>query len=94
MAVLDSLVADLIEVRLTAQSPAVGSRLSERVLPEGARVALVVRSDQTFVPAGDTVLTADDVLLVAVAPDTAPDTLVVWATRRPVRIAANAHSGR
>lgn len=79
VAVLDSLVADLIELQVTAKSPALGSRLRDRVLPDGARVALVVRSGQTFVPHGDTVLTADDVLLIAVPPDTAPETLVAWA---------------
>lgn len=80
VAVLDSLVADLIELRLTAQSPVIGTRLREQVLPNGARVALVVRRGQTFVPDGDMVLTAHDVLLVAVAPDTAPETLTAWAT--------------
>ena len=80
VAVLDSLVADLIELRLTATSPAVGSRLRERIMPGGARVALVVRAGATFVPDGNMVLTADDVLLVAVAPDTPPQTLVAWAT--------------
>ncbi|MEY2400373.1 MAG: potassium/hydrogen antiporter [Ilumatobacteraceae bacterium] len=80
VAVLDSLVADLIELRLTSQSPALGRRLRDRVLPEGARVALVVRDGQTFVPDGDMVLMADDILLVAVAPETLPESLVVWAT--------------
>ena len=46
-------------------------------------VALVVRGESTFVPDGDMVLTAHDVLLVAVAPDTAPATLVAWATDPP-----------
>jgi potassium/hydrogen antiporter len=81
IAVLDSLVADLIEVRLMSQSPALGSRLSDRVLPDGARVALVVRDDHTFVPDGEWVLMINDVLLVAVSPDTAPETLVAWATQ-------------
>ena len=50
------------------------------VMPDGARVALVVREETTFVPDGDMLLTAHDVLLVAVAPGTAPATLVAWAT--------------
>ena len=83
VAVLDSLVADLIELRLTEKSPVLGSRLRERVMPDGARVALVIRGATTFVPDGDMVLTAHDVLLVAVAPDTAPATLVTWATDPP-----------
>jgi Trk K+ transport system NAD-binding subunit len=70
-------------LRLTSKSPVLGSRLRERAMPDGARVALVVRGDSTFVPDGDMVLTDHDVLLVAVAPDTAPTTLVAWATDRP-----------
>ena len=38
VAVLDSLVTDLIEVRLTAQSRVLGSHLRDRVMPGGARV--------------------------------------------------------
>jgi cell volume regulation protein A len=82
VAVLDSLVTDLIEVRLTAQSTVLGGRLRDHVMPDGARVALAVRDEQTFVPDGDTVLMADDVLLIAVAPDTTPETLVAWATQQ------------
>lgn len=83
VAVLDSLVADLIELRLTTRSPLIGSRLRDHELPAGGRVALVVRHDETFVPDGDTVLRADDILLVAVAPDTIPQSLTEWATRHP-----------
>lgn len=83
VAVLDALVADLIELRLTSESPVLGTRLREHGLPNGARVALVVRNGQTIVPDGDLVLTADDVLLVAVAPETAPETLIAWATHQP-----------
>ena len=72
VAVLDALVADLIELRLTTRSPVVGTRLRDHDLPNGSRVAHVVRDRQSFVPDGDMVLTADDVLLLAVAPDTTP----------------------
>ena len=83
IAVLDTLVADLIELRLTDRSPIVGTQLRDHALPDGARVALVVRDDQTFVPDGSMVLTADDVLLLAVAPETTPQTVIEWATRQP-----------
>ena len=83
VAVLDALVADLVELRLTARSPVVGTPLRDHELPNGARVALVVRNHETFVPDGDMVLTAGDVLLLAVAPDTVPDSLTEWATHRP-----------
>ena len=83
IAVLDGLVADLIEVRLTSRSPVVGSQLHEHRLPPGSRVAFVVRDRETFVPDGSAVLHAGDVLLVAVAPDTSPDALAGWATQEP-----------
>ena len=83
IAVLDGLIADLIEVRLTPRSPVVGTRLSDHGLPDGARVAFAVRDAHTFVPDGDMVLTAGDVLLIAVAPETDPETLIVWATDQP-----------
>jgi cell volume regulation protein A len=83
VAVLDALVADLIELRLTVASPVVGTPLRDHVLPNGARVALVVRNGETFVPDGDMVLTAGDVLLLAVAPDTIPDSLIEWASHQP-----------
>ena len=41
---------------------------------------VVVRDRKTFVPDGDMVLTAGDVLLLAVEPNTGPDTLIEWAT--------------
>lgn len=81
VAVLDALVADLVELRLTERATVLGTRLREHELPHGSRVALVVRGEQSFVPDGDTLLTADDVLLVAVAPDTKPEMLTEWATR-------------
>ena len=83
IAVLDTLVADLIELQLTERSPVVGTQLRAQQLPRGARVALVVREQHSFVPDGDLVLTADDVLLLAVAPGTTPQTLIDWATNRP-----------
>lgn len=82
VAMIDDLVTDLIEVRLTARSPVVGTRLEQQVLPDGARVAFVVRDERTFVPDDGMVLAADDVLLVVVAPDTSPETLTLWATQQ------------
>lgn len=83
VAVLDALVADLVELRLTEGSPVVGTQLRDHRMPRDARVALVLRGGRSFVPGGTTVLTADDVLVVAVAPETAPEALVEWATRAP-----------
>jgi len=81
VAILDNLAADLVEVRLTARSPVVGSRLRDHALPDGAVIAFVIRDARTFVPDDRVVLVADDVLLVVVAPDTTPEKVVAWATR-------------
>jgi len=79
-AMIDGLVADLVEVHLTARSPLVGTRLADHSLPNEAVVAFVVREARTFVPDDDLVLAAADVLLVVVAPGTQPATLTAWAT--------------
>ncbi len=83
VAVLDTLIADLIELRLNPRSPVVGTQLRDHELPHGARVALVVRAAETFVPDGEMVLTAGDVLLLAVASETSPESLIEWATHSP-----------
>lgn len=80
IAVLDNVVADLIEIRLTERSPVCGTRLAEHALPDGAVISFVIRNGQTFVPDKDLVLAANDVLVVVVAPDTEPDKVVAWAT--------------
>jgi cell volume regulation protein A len=79
IAVLDALVADLVEVRLTPRAVVLGTRLRDQQLPNGSRVALIVRDGASFVPDGDLVLTEDDVLLVAVSPDTEPEAIDEWA---------------
>lgn len=80
VAVLDALVADLIEIRLSKTPPLLGTQLHDHFVPDGARVALVVRGAETFVPDGDTTLALDDVLLLAVSSNTSPDTFIKWAT--------------
>ena len=80
VAVLDALVADLIEVRLSETSPLLGTQLHEHVVPEGARIALMVRGAETFVPDGDTTFADHDVLLLAVSAKSSPETFVKWAT--------------
>jgi cell volume regulation protein A len=83
VAVLDALVADLIEVRLNSRSHLLGTQLHDHVLPEAARIALVVRGGETFVPGGDTRFTSGDVLLLAVSPQSSPETFINWATAPP-----------
>jgi potassium/hydrogen antiporter len=83
VAVLDALVADLVELRLGERSSVVGRALRDLTLPAGARVAFAVRDGRTFVPDGDTVLADGDVVLLAVAPDTDPEAMVAWALGDP-----------
>jgi cell volume regulation protein A len=61
---LDQLYADLLQVTVSAQSRLRGVEVWELRLPAGAAVTLVVRDGQPFVPTPDTVLRADDELLV------------------------------
>jgi cell volume regulation protein A len=55
---------DLVEIELPSQSPAVGKQIVELGLPPGALIALIGRGDQFLVPKGNTVLEADDRILL------------------------------
>ncbi len=58
--------ADLVEVTLASDSPAAGTALAELGLPRDASVVAVVRDEHVVVPRGDTVLQADDEVLVLI----------------------------
>jgi cell volume regulation protein A len=63
---LDTMDADLLQLRVPAGSRLNGVYIDELRLPVGASVTLVVREGKAFVPAWDTRLRAgDDLLLVA-----------------------------
>jgi trk system potassium uptake protein TrkA len=56
---------EMVDVRIPARSPAVGKTLGELYLPESAIVSLVVSADGAAgVPTADTVLQAEDELVV------------------------------
>jgi potassium/hydrogen antiporter len=76
---IDSLDADVVELRLVAKARVVGARLAEVRPPGGARIAMVVRHEISFVPDGNTVLAEGDALLVVVPPGSDIGALAGWA---------------
>jgi trk system potassium uptake protein TrkA len=59
--------ARLVEVRLAADSPAAGVSLADLRVPRDATVVAVLRQGSLVVPRGDTVLKAEDEVIVLVA---------------------------
>jgi cell volume regulation protein A len=55
---------EIVEVQLPPESAACARTLADRPMPEGARVAVVVRRGNSFVPDGSTVLEPDDLLVI------------------------------
>jgi potassium/hydrogen antiporter len=80
---LESLDADVVELRLTAGAPVVGRPLRDVPLPGRSRIAVVVREDHQFLPDGDTRLCAGDTVIVVVPPGASPDPLLAWASGAP-----------
>jgi cell volume regulation protein A len=64
VAALDSLSADLLQVRVPVGSKLRGVYLGELRLPRGATISLVVRDDEAFTPGRDTRLRERDQLLI------------------------------
>jgi trk system potassium uptake protein len=58
--------ANLVEVTLADQSPAVGVSLADLEIPRDATIVAVVRRDRLVVPRGDTVLEPGDEVLALV----------------------------
>jgi NhaP-type Na+/H+ and K+/H+ antiporter len=67
---LEELHADLLEVRIPADSRLSGVEIFELRLPAEASITLVVRDGRSFVPTPTTVLRAGDELLVVAAAGT------------------------
>ena len=59
--------AGLVEVTLAADSPAAGRSVVDLGMPRDASIVAVVRDEHVVVPRGDTVLQADDEVLVLIA---------------------------
>lgn len=61
---------EMVEVKISGRSPAVGKTLRELLLPQSAMVSLVVDSSGTAkVPTADTVIHAEDELLAVTSPE-------------------------
>ncbi|TCN30554.1 cell volume regulation protein A [Kribbella orskensis] len=67
VAPLESLGADMLQVRVPSESKLAGVEIGELRLPQGVSISLVIRGTRAFVPDRRTVLRAGDALLV-VAP--------------------------
>ncbi len=65
--------ARLSEARLTESSPAAGRDIEELHFPRDSTVVAIVRGDHVIVPRGDTVLHADDEVLVLTTPEAEAD---------------------
>lgn len=62
--------ADIVEFQLGENSRAVGRRLSQLALPEGAIAAMITRGNSVVPPRGSTMLQANDHLFIMLKPDT------------------------
>jgi len=61
--------ARLVEVRLDADSPALGKAISELAMPRDATVVAIVRDRHVIVPRGDSAMQSHDEVLVLVTPE-------------------------
>jgi trk system potassium uptake protein TrkA len=59
----------VVDIRLSADSPAIGKTLLELELSENSLIACIIRSDQVIVPRGSTRLEANDHLLLISEPE-------------------------
>ncbi|WP_103944369.1 potassium/proton antiporter [Thermomonospora echinospora] len=66
---LEELKADLLEVRIPADSALGGVEIFELRLPAGASITLIVREGRSFVPEPTTALRGGDILLVVTTAD-------------------------
>lgn len=80
---IDAHDADLVEITIPPGSRLVGRTLRDAPLPNGARVAVIRRDDETIVPNGDTLLISDDVLLIITPRDCSLDELADWCGALP-----------
>jgi trk system potassium uptake protein TrkA len=60
---------NITEIRLSESFPVVGKALNEISFPEQSLVAIILRDDQALVPSGDTVLQAEDQIVLISLPE-------------------------
>ncbi|MFZ9707195.1 MAG: potassium channel family protein [Ilumatobacteraceae bacterium] len=61
--------AELVEVTLAENSPAVNRAISELVLPRSATIVAIVRAERVMVPSDETVLRAGDEVMALITED-------------------------
>jgi trk system potassium uptake protein TrkA len=59
---------EIIEIEVGEDAPAAGSRVQDVELPEGSLIISVLRNGRGFVPKADTVIEADDEVLLVLDP--------------------------
>jgi len=80
----DSWAADLIEVDITGSATVLGKPLRDVPPPGGARIALISRDGQAFVPSGSTRLrVADHLVISAERGQVDPERIGAWLTPDP-----------
>lgn len=70
---------EIVELVVSADAPAAGSRVSELAMPDGTLVISVLREDGGFVPQADTVIEAGDEVLVVLDPGLESDITAQFA---------------
>ena len=69
LSIIEKIDAEMLELYISAESPALGVSVAELGMPSGILLALVVRKGRVFVPGGTTVLQADDRAIVFATSD-------------------------
>jgi trk system potassium uptake protein TrkA len=61
--------AEVLEIEVAPEAPAVGSSLRDLAVPDGAVVGGFIRGNEAFLPTGDTIIQGRDHLVVLAEPD-------------------------
>ena len=69
LSIIEKIDAEMLELYISDQSPALGAPVAALGLPSGILLALVVRKGRVFVPGGTTLLQADDRAIVFATSD-------------------------
>jgi trk system potassium uptake protein TrkA len=72
---------EIIEVEVTPDAPAAGTRIGDLELPDGCLVVSVLREGSGFVPKAETVIQAGDEVLAILNPGNEPEVCALFAPR-------------
>lgn len=73
--IIENADVEMLEAYIPSKSPAAGRAIMNLELPRGAIIALIVRQDATFVPAGATVLQKKDRVVLFAEPGLIPEVM-------------------